>query len=82
LTGNRRNSGPIFRSHYLPRTREGRIGVILFLLLFAMAEPPVVHSLANRIEPSVFGVPFLYSYLLAVYFALIGVLIWVMRRGV
>lgn len=56
--------------------------MILFLLLFAMAEPPVVHSLANRIEPSVFGVPFLYSYLLAVYFALIGVLIWVMRRGV
>ena len=74
--------GPSPRSHYLPRTREGWIGVILFLFLFAMAEPPVVSSLANRIEPWVFGVPFLYAYLLVVYFALIGVLIWVMRRGV
>jgi hypothetical protein len=76
------DSAPVPRSHYLPRTREGWIGVILFLVLFALAEPPVVFSLANRIEPWVFGVPFLYAYLLVVYFALIGVLIWVMRRGV
>lgn len=73
---------PVPRSHYLPRTREGWIGVILFLFLFALAEPPAVFSLANRVEPWVLGVPFLYAYLLLVYFALIGVLIWVMRRGV
>ena len=73
---------PAPRSHYLPRTREGWIGVILFLLLFALVEPPFVNTLANRVEPWVFGVPFLYAYLLVLYFALIGVLVWVMRRGV
>lgn len=70
------------RSHYLPRTREGWIGVILFLVLFALAEPPLVYVLANREQPWILGVPFLYAYLLVVYFALIGVLVWVMRKGV
>lgn len=74
--------GPAPRSHYLPRTRDGWIGVILFLLLLALAEPPLVHLLANRVEPWVFGVPFLYAYLLLVYLALVGVLLWALRRGV
>lgn len=74
--------GPAPRSHYLPRTREGWIGVVLFLLLFLLAEPPIVYTVANRVEPWVLGVPFLYAYLMAIYFALIGVLIWVMRKGV
>ena len=74
--------GPAPRSHYLPRTRPGWIGVVLFVLLFALAEPPVVNTFANRVEPWVLGVPFLYAYLLVVYVALIGVLIWVMRRRV
>jgi hypothetical protein len=73
---------PAPRSHYLPRTREGWIGVVLFLLLFILAEPPIVYTLANRVEPWVLGVPFLYAYLMVIYFALIGVLIWVMRKGV
>lgn len=69
------------RSHWLPRTRSGWIGVIAFLALFALAQPPVVHGVANRIEPWIAGLPFLYAYLLAVYVALIGVLLWVQRRG-
>ena len=44
--------------------------------------PPVTHTLLNRIEPSAFGVPFLYLALFAVYVALIAVLIWAYRRGV
>jgi len=56
------------------------VAVVLFLVLLALAEPPVVHSWANRIEPWVLGVPFLYAYLLVVYLALIGVLLWVLRR--
>lgn len=44
--------------------------------------PPVSHTLLNRIEPSVLGVPFLYLALFAVYVALIAVLIWAYRRGV
>lgn len=70
-----------FRSHYLPRTRAGWIALVSFLGLLALAEPPVVHTLANRVEPWVLGMPFLYTYLMVVYFAMIGVLIWAMRRG-
>ena len=44
--------------------------------------PPVSHTLLNRVEPSVLGVPFLYLALFGVYVALIGVLIWAYRRGV
>ena len=55
--------------------------MILFVGLFALTQPPFVHTLANRIEPWVFGLPFLYTYLLVIYFALIAVLIWAVRRG-
>ncbi len=80
--GSPEDPGPAPRSHYLPRTREGWIGVVLFLLLFVLAEPPIVDTFANRVEPWVLGVPFLYAYLLVIYFALIGVLVWVMRKGI
>jgi hypothetical protein len=71
---------PDFRSHYRPRTTAGWIAVFLFIVLLALAEPPVVHGLANRIEPWLLGLPFLYAYLLAVYIAMILVLLWAMRR--
>jgi hypothetical protein len=45
-----------------------------------LVEPPIVHTFANRTEPWIFGFPFLYTYLLVVYSALIGVLLWVQRR--
>ncbi len=54
---------------------------MLFLIFFALAEPPIL-LLANRIEPFVLGMPFLYTYLLAVYTALIAVLLWMHRRDV
>ncbi len=68
------------RSHYLPRTATGRLCVVLFLVLFAFTQPPLVFLIANRIEPWIGGVPFLYGYLLLLYFALIGVLLFVRRR--
>ncbi len=71
--------GP-FRSHLLPRTREGWIAVLLFLGLFALVEPPFVHRYANRVEPWILGFPFLYTYLLVLYGTLIAVLIWALRR--
>ena len=52
------------------------------MVLFALTQPPLVFVLANRIEPSWFGVPFLFVYLLALYIALIGVLLWAYRRRV
>ena len=73
---------PQFRSHYLPRTRAGWVAIASFVILMAMAQPPIVHTLANRIEPSLWGMPFLYVYLLVVYVLMIGVLIWAMRKGV
>lgn len=45
------------------------------------AQPPVVHGVANRIEPWILGLPFLFAYLLAVYVALIGVLVWTAWKG-
>ena len=69
-------------NHFRPRTRNGRIAVLLFLALFACTQPPLVFVVANRTEPWVVGLPFLYFYLLIIYFALIAVLIWAFRRGV
>ena len=69
-----------FRSHLVPRTRDGWIAVLLFLGLFALVEPPFVHSVANRIEPWLLGFPFFYTYLLVLYSALIGVLLWALWR--
>lgn len=71
-----------FRSHYWPRTRVGVVALGLFGLMFVLAEPPILYAVANRIEPFVLGVPFLYGYLLVVYTAWIGVLLWMHRRGV
>jgi hypothetical protein len=73
---------PKYRSHLIPRTRDGWIAVVAFLGLLCLAMPPVTHRLINRVEPVVLGLPFLYAWLLGVYIALIGVLIWAYRRGV
>ena len=70
------------RSRFLPRTRDGWIATVAFGALFLLAMPPVTHTLLNRVEPSLLGVPFLYVALFVVYLALIGVLVWAFRRGV
>jgi hypothetical protein len=76
------NPTPRFRSHYIPRTRAGWTAVIAFLGLFAFTQPPLVFLIGNRIEPVIFGMPFLYVYLLVIYFAMIGVLIWARKKEV
>ena len=70
------------RSHWHPRTRDGWIACAAFVGIFLLAMPPVTHALLNRVEPWILGVPFLFAALLAVYVALIGVLVWALRRGV
>lgn len=72
---------PGYRSHFFPRTRNGRIAVTSFCGLFALTQPPMVFIFANRIEPWVLGLPFLYAYLLILYCALIGVLLWARHKG-
>jgi hypothetical protein len=68
-------------THWWPRTRDGRRSVVAFLAALLLAQPPIV-LLANRIEPRVLGVSFLYAWLLGAYCLMIGVLIWAWRRGV
>jgi len=70
------------RSHYVPRTRSGWIATLLLLACMALSQPPVVHGLANRVEPWVFGMPFLFVYLLCVYAVTIAALIWTLSRKV
>ena len=72
----------VTRSHYLPRTRPGRIATIAFLLAMALAQPPIVHGLMNRIEPWILGMPFLFAYLFGVYCLMIAVLVWALRKGI
>jgi hypothetical protein len=73
---------PEYRSHLIPRTRDGWVAVVAFLGLLALAMPPVTHRFLNRLEPEILGLPFLYAVLLGIYLALIGVLIWTYRRRV
>ena len=68
-------------SHWWPRTRAGRGAALAFIGTLLLAQPPIVFGFGNRIEPLVGGFPFLYVYLLVVYVAMIGVLIWAYRRG-
>lgn len=70
------------RSHLVPRTRDGRRAVTAFVVLFLFAMPPVTHTLLNRVEPWIAGLPFFYAVLLAIYSGLIGVLVWTYRRDV
>ncbi len=73
---------PRYRSHLIPRTRDGWIATLAFLAIFLIAEPPIVDTLLNRIHPWILGMPFLYAVLLGVYLALIAVLIWTLWRRV
>jgi len=77
----RHNDSPVTRSHYLPRTGTGWITLVTLIALFSLAEPPLVFVIANRVEPWLFGMPFLYAYLLIIYTAMISVMIWARRRG-
>jgi len=63
-----------FASHLVPRSGEGKLLLAAFLALFLLAEWPLL-SLVNRVEPTWFGVPFLFAYLFVVYVLLIVVLI-------
>lgn len=80
-SGGGHGAGGPRRSHYRPRTRAGWIALLLFGLLMVLAQPPVVFGPVNRVEPWILGMPFFYAYLLAVYTALIAVLLWAMRKG-
>jgi len=60
------------KAHFLPG-----FAILAFVGLMLLAQPPIVFAVANRIEPWILGMPFLYAWLLGVYLAMIGVLLWV-----
>ena len=82
MTPRQRDAYPSYRNHFRPRTRDGLVAVVAFVGLFVFTHPPLVYWIANRIDPILVGVPFLYAYLLGLYCALIAVLIWTHRRRV
>jgi hypothetical protein len=69
-------------SHFVPRTRDGWIATIAFVVLFMVAMPPMTHTVLDRAGPYILGWPFLFVVLFFVYCGLIGVLVWAYRRGV
>ncbi len=79
LTTGDRSRYESFPSHLIPRTRLGRRVVGLYIVLFLCAQWPIV-ALANRDEPTVFGLPFLFVFLAVVYAAKILLLIYAARR--
>ena len=68
-------------SHLRPRTRTGRLVVRIFFVVLLLAQPPVLWLVANRVQPWILGLPFLYAWLLGVYVVLNGILIWGWRKG-
>ncbi len=70
------------RSHFVPRTTEGRTAVGAFVVLFLLSMPPVTHSVLDRPDVWIGGVPVFFAALFVVYTALIGVLLWAWRKGV
>ncbi len=68
-----------YPSHFLPRTAAGRLTVGLYLVWLAFAEWPLL-PLANRIEPTVLGFPFVFVYLALVYAAKLATLLYAAKR--
>lgn len=69
-----------FRSHLWPRTATGRRHLFAYVGATLLAQPPVV-LLANRIEPRLLSIPFLYVWLGFAYTLMVVVLIRAWRRG-
>jgi hypothetical protein len=82
-TGARPLSSTERRNHYIPRTADGWVASIFFLLLMALAQPPVAFWAEERMRSGwVLGLPAFYVYLGAIYFAMIAVLIWAALRRI
>lgn len=69
-------------SHFRPRTREGRIAVFAFVALFALCMPPVTHLVWDRPGEWIAGWPAFFVVLFLIYSALVGVLLWTLRKEV
>ena len=64
-----------FKSHWIPRSRKGKLVVLCFVILYLLVEWPIL-GLVNSIQPLIFGFPFLFAWLSAVYVLLILCLLY------
>lgn len=69
-------------SHFRPRTPQGRIAVAAFVVLFLLAMPPFTHLVWDRPDRWIAGWPFFMVILFFIYSALVGVLVWTLRKDV
>lgn len=69
------------RSHFVPRTRDGRIATVVWVALFLLVMPPVTHAVLDRPDSWFAGVPVFFFALLLLYSTLIAVLLWALRKG-
>ncbi|NNF26421.1 MAG: hypothetical protein HKN73_04255 [Gemmatimonadetes bacterium] len=70
------------QSHFRPRTREGRIAIVAFVAIFLLCMPPVTHLVWDRPGEWIAGWPAFFVVLFLIYSALVGVLLWTLRKGV
>lgn len=70
------------KSHFRPRTREGWTATVAFVVLFLLAMPPLTHAVWDRPGSWIAGWPAFFVVLFLIYCALVGVLVWALRKGV
>ena len=71
----------MFKNHLIPRSRKGKLVTLTVLCLYLLIQWPILRF-ANRIEPFVLGMPFLYFYLLLIYFCIIAVMVYACLQDV
>ena len=65
----------MFKNHLIPRSRKGKLVTLTVLCLYLLIQWPIL-QFANRMEPFVLGMPFLYVYLLFIYCCIIAVMVY------
>lgn len=70
-----------FKSHLIPRTRRGKFVTLAILCLYLLIQWPILRF-ANRIQPLILGLPFLYFYLLVIYVGIIAIMVYAAKKGV
>ena len=68
-----------FKSHWIPRSREGKLALLYFVILYLLVEWPVL-KLFNSIDPVILGFPILLVWLSGVYLLLILGLLYIMGK--
>lgn len=47
---------------FVPRTSQGKVAMILWIIFFALVQYPLITLVAGKLHPYVFGLPFNFFY--------------------